>query len=213
MHTSKDAVRTWAIGIVVQAHNEELLIRRCLESLLEVTHDGPIWIVVVADTCSDQTVAIARSVLGDQGEVVESTRSNAGASRALGAKMVLRQLSQLHPNHRVWLANTDADSCVPTYWIEQQLRLADRGVHAIAGVVDIDSFDDFGDLAVGVKRQFDRSYGIVFIFRMFRLLRPIVFARINFMRLGQVSGSVQLAWRPVGLASPTSHAKVPTSRP
>jgi glycosyltransferase involved in cell wall biosynthesis len=146
----------WVAGIVVPAHNEEALIERCLQSLLQVQLVGEIWIVVVADSCTDRTVSKARSILGTQGEVIETTRRNAGASRSLGADRVLEHFANRHPLHPVWLANTDADSCVPAHWIRQQLTLATEGAHAIAGVVDIDTFTDFDD---GMQEKFDRSYG------------------------------------------------------
>jgi glycosyltransferase involved in cell wall biosynthesis len=146
----------WSVGIIVPAHNEEVLIRRCLTSLLNIRHLGALWIVVVADSCSDRTCSIARSMLGDRGEVIETAKRNAGAARSLGADRVLTHFGGRHPERRVWLANTDADSCVPPHWIAQQLTLATNGVHAIAGVVDIDTFADFD---AGMKERFDRSYG------------------------------------------------------
>jgi glycosyltransferase involved in cell wall biosynthesis len=146
----------WVVGIVVPAHNEEALIERCLQSLLQVQLVGEIWIVVVADSCTDRTVSKARSILDSQGEVIETTQRNAGASRSLGADRVLEHFGNLRPRHPVWLANTDADSCVPPHWIRQQLTLATDGAHAIAGVVDIDTFTDFD---ADMQEIFDRSYG------------------------------------------------------
>ncbi len=105
---------SWVVGIVVPAHNEEELLGRCLTSLLKVRHRGALWIVVVADSCSDQTVSIAESMLGFRGEVVEVAKRNAGFSRSMGADRVLEQFAKTHPNSPVWLANTDADSCVPS---------------------------------------------------------------------------------------------------
>jgi glycosyltransferase involved in cell wall biosynthesis len=146
----------WVAGIVVPAHNEEVLIERCLRSLLELRVVGELWIVVVADTCTDGTVSKAKSMLGNRGEVIETKQRNAGASRSLGADRVLEYFAKRLPRHPVWLANTDADSCVPVHWIQQQITLASQGAHAIAGVVDIDTFTDFD---AGMKDRFDRSYG------------------------------------------------------
>ena len=39
----------------------------------------------------------------------------------------------------VWLANTDADSVVPAFWLFAQLDLAARCVTAVAGTVDLDA--------------------------------------------------------------------------
>jgi glycosyltransferase involved in cell wall biosynthesis len=147
----------WVAGVVVPAHNEEGLIERCLHSLLDLQLAGELWIVVVADVCTDTTVVKAKSMLGIRGEVIETMQRNAGASRSLGADRVMEYFASRHPGHPVWLANTDADSCVPAHWIQQQLTLATKGAHAIAGVVDIDTFTDFD---AGMKDRFDHSYGI-----------------------------------------------------
>ena len=155
-NSHKDRQMPWVVGIVVPAHNEEVLIERCLESLLNIQHDCALRIVVVADSCTDRTPLIARSMLGKRGEVVETAQRNAGASRSLGADQVLKYFEREHPKHPVWLANTDADSCVPPQWIQQQLSLASEGAQAIAGVVDIDMFTDF---EAGMRERFDRSYG------------------------------------------------------
>jgi hypothetical protein len=40
----------------------------------------------------------------------------------------------------LWLVNTDADCIVPPNWIVDQLRLAERGIEAIAGTISVDSF-------------------------------------------------------------------------
>jgi glycosyltransferase involved in cell wall biosynthesis len=146
----------WSVGIVVPAHNEEMLIERCLSSLLNIEHRSDLWIVVVADSCSDQTGVTAQSILGDRGEVLEITKRNAGVARSLGADQVLAHFRKRYPSRPVWLANTDADSFVPRHWISQQLELASTGARAIAGVVDIDTFSDFGP---GTRERFEQSYG------------------------------------------------------
>ena len=155
--SSIDRPLPWVVGIVVPAHNEEALIERCLASLLNLRSGGACWIVVVADSCTDRTALMARLMLGHLGEVIETTKRSAGAARSLGVDRVLRHFESSHPNHPVWLANTDADSCVPSHWITQQLALAAKGARAIAGVVDIDTFADFD---AGMKERFDRSYGV-----------------------------------------------------
>lgn len=156
LKSSVDGYLSWVVGIVVPAHNEEALIGRCLRSLLNIQHCGSLWIVVVADSCTDRTISIAKSILGDRGEVIETAQRNAGASRSMGVDRVLKYFESQHPNHPVWLANTDADSCVPSHWIQQQLILAAQGAQAVAGVVDIDKFTDFD---ASMQARFDRSYG------------------------------------------------------
>jgi glycosyltransferase involved in cell wall biosynthesis len=158
LKTEQRRKKQWAVGIVVPAHNEEALIVRCLESLVCVRHDGPLWIVVVADECTDRTANLARSTLQGRGEVVESSYQNAGLARAFGADRVIQHFGGVEPN-RLWIANTDADSWVPPTWLERQLDIANAGAHAIAGVVDVDSFDDFSHLGNQMNSQFVLSYG------------------------------------------------------
>ncbi len=156
LKSSIESQLPWVVGIVVPAHNEEVLIQRCLDSILNIEHSGALWVVVVADSCSDATSSIAKRILGNRGEVIETTQRNAGVSRSLGAEAIMKYFDTEHPSLPVWLANTDADSSVPSHWIQQQLLLAEQGAHAVAGVVDIDTFTDFGP---GMKELFNRSYG------------------------------------------------------
>ena len=63
-----------------------------------------------------------------------------GAARALAARLALSRYRG--PAHRCWLANTDADCVVPEDWLLSQLAAARRGVAALAGIVDVDSYED-----------------------------------------------------------------------
>ena len=53
------------------------------------------------------------------------------------------------------LVNTDADSFVPTDWLIRHLELARQGLHAIAGTVDVDSFEEHASF---VEERFRKSY-------------------------------------------------------
>jgi cellulose synthase/poly-beta-1,6-N-acetylglucosamine synthase-like glycosyltransferase len=90
-------------------------------------------IVVVADSCTDDTADRARRALGRAGAVIEAEAGSAGAARRAGVELGLARSSSRAA--RTWIANTDADSTVPPTWITNQLRLAADGVHAVAGVV------------------------------------------------------------------------------
>ena len=74
--------------------------------------------------------------LGQRGEVLECTVRSPGSARRLGAAAALAHFPRLDPA-RFWLANTDADSEVPADWLVQHLRLAEQGVTAIAGIVQL----------------------------------------------------------------------------
>ena len=69
-------------------------------------------LVVVADSCTDATAAIARRALGGRGVVVEARAGSAGRARAIGHRRRAAPVA-VDPSHRVWTVHTDADSVVP----------------------------------------------------------------------------------------------------
>jgi glycosyltransferase involved in cell wall biosynthesis len=148
---------SWHVCVLVPARNEEELLPRCLVSILkacerlpaDVTYD----IVVCADRSTDRTLQAAESYLSGRGEVVTSDAGAVGFARALAVETALQRYSGAL--QRCWLANTDADCCVPETWLVDQLALANNGVEAIAGTVDVDCFSDFKP---GVAALFSASY-------------------------------------------------------
>lgn len=126
---------TGAVGVVVPAHNEQLLLPACLASLrVAATQPGMpvVRIVVVADRCSDGTAEIARAAGAD---VLEVDLRSAGASRRRGLDAVIADAGL--PLEQLWLATTDADSTVPPEWFADQLRWRAQGYDAVAGTVDV----------------------------------------------------------------------------
>ncbi len=135
------------MGVVVPAQNEESTIGKCIESILAslaVAGVRNAWLVVVADTCTDRTVEVARRALeprgasGPCGEVIEIGARSAGAARRAGAARVLDHFIDVDPA-QLWLANTDADTHVTANWINVQLSLADSGLTGVAGIVRLDA--------------------------------------------------------------------------
>lgn len=128
-----------AVGVVVPARDEQPTIVACLRALttaltalsstLEVT------VCVIADRCRDDTAALAAKALPDNhGTVLVNEREpTIGGIRALGVTHVLDRLAHHGPTH-VWLLSTDADTLVCPDWARHHVRLADHGVHAVAGV-------------------------------------------------------------------------------
>jgi cellulose synthase/poly-beta-1,6-N-acetylglucosamine synthase-like glycosyltransferase len=150
--------RAWCIGVVVPARNEEASIEACIDSVLLAgaahRRRGALWIVVVADSCSDETAARARRALGDCGQVIETDVASAGAARRLGAAAVIERYRHVDASC-LWLANTDADSCVCPDWIDVHLRLADQGVAGVAGIVRLGA-----DGSEEAHEAFRHSYSI-----------------------------------------------------
>lgn len=110
--------------MVIPARDEAALIARCILSVTQARR-ADCRIVVVADSCVDNTAEIARGF--DGVEVIEVGHANVGASRAAGVAFGLADAE--------WIASTDADSIVPPNWIDDQRRLARRGVDVVVGTV------------------------------------------------------------------------------
>ncbi len=127
--------------VVVPARDETQRISRCLDSVNASRRNLPpgvsSTIVVVADSCTDATVATAIAKLSDPSDVVLDVHAgSAGRARHLGTERGLVDLP-LEPCE-IWIANTDADTVVPADWLVRQLVLASAGVDAVAGVVELD---------------------------------------------------------------------------
>jgi len=132
----------WHVGVVIPARNEEDTICECLRSVIQALRVcqtlQDYWVVLVADACRDRTAAVGREILGTHGEAIRSTAAAAGAARRLGAKSILQRFAHV-PSSQIWLANTDADTLVPSDWISGQLAYAAKGATAVAGIVSVDS--------------------------------------------------------------------------
>jgi len=128
----------WRIAVVIPARNEQQLIGRCLESVAVAAASSralprrtSVDVVVVADSCTDDTAAIARSVAGVT--VIETAVASVGAARRIGVAAALA--ASAGPAERLWIASTDADSVVPAHWLAAQTRLARRGAELMLGTV------------------------------------------------------------------------------
>jgi hypothetical protein len=122
---SRSPSKIRAVGIVIPAHNDAGTIAKCISCLFAAnSHSGwrnSLWIVVVADACTDDTAKAARNALGAFGQVLEvSTRSPQAAHR-LGAATVMEHFRDV-PRHTLLLTSTDAAADLPRDWIDMQLQ-------------------------------------------------------------------------------------------
>jgi glycosyltransferase involved in cell wall biosynthesis len=147
----------WHIAVLIPARNEEILLPRCLKSVLEACRLLPIDvtadIVVVCDSSTDLTFRIAEEMLSERGAVVTTEAGVVGQARALATQIALRRYSG--QTRRCWLANTDADCSVPKSWLLDQLLLAEQGLETVAGIVDVDSFEEH---EMGTELRFRNRY-------------------------------------------------------
>ncbi len=149
----------WHVAIVIPACNEEKLLPRCLHSVAvaramlpeTVTSD----VVVISDNSTDRTARLAAAILAEEGVVLEASVACVGAARSLAVEYALSRYEG--PMNWCWLANTDADCEVSPTWLVDQLRIAQRGFGAVAGIVDV---RDFSEHLFFVEERFRQSYRI-----------------------------------------------------
>ncbi len=135
MRSVREQDRPGEVVVVVPARDEERWLPRCLAAVHVAcaaaeetgvrTH-----VVVVADSCTDGTAAVARAA---GVHLVEVRSGRLGGVRDTGVRHALG-LAGSDP-HRTWVASTDADSVVPPGWLRSQLALAALGADACAGTV------------------------------------------------------------------------------
>jgi glycosyltransferase involved in cell wall biosynthesis len=149
--------KPWHIAVLIPARNEEELLPRCIDSVLEACLHLPAEVtfdvVVAIDSSTDQSILIAKQMLRGYGVVVSTSAGAVGPTRALAAETALDRYSG--PLNRCWLANTDADCYVPITWLSDQLLLARAETKAIAGTVEVDSFSEHDP---GVEERFRSAY-------------------------------------------------------
>lgn len=131
------------IGILIPVHNEETLLADCLDAaLIAARHPGllgePVQILVVLDTCSDGSAAIAQAYPVQR---LELQARNVGQVRGAGARHLLNQGAR-------WIACTDADSRVAPDWLVAQLAL---GSDAVCGTVTVDAWSEGFDPAAQIR--------------------------------------------------------------
>jgi hypothetical protein len=129
-----------AAGIVVPAHDEETLLPSCLDALQRAVRSVaiPVHVLVVADSCTDGTVAAARAC---GARVISIQARSVGAARAAGMAEVLRLTAAADPA-AVWLATTDADTVVPPGWLRLQLARAGQGWDVVLGTVAVTDWSE-----------------------------------------------------------------------
>jgi biofilm PGA synthesis N-glycosyltransferase PgaC len=133
------------VTALVPAHNEEASIGRTLDSLFGQTRP-PHRVVVVADNCTDRTVAVARAHGADVYETVGNTDKKAGALN----QVLARLLPSLGDNDCVMVV--DADTVLDEGFVEIATRrlTSDRAMMSVGGLF-------YGEGNRGVLAQFQRN--------------------------------------------------------
>ena len=131
------------IGILIPVHNEEALLGECLEAALIAAHhpgllNERVQVLVVLDSCSDASAAIAETFAVQRLEV---QARNVGHVRGVGARYLLNQGAR-------WISCTDADSRVAPDWLVAQLAL---NADAVCGTVTVDTWSEGFDSAAQIR--------------------------------------------------------------
>jgi glycosyltransferase involved in cell wall biosynthesis len=135
------------LAIVIPAHNEAAHIGACVAAARRAADHHQLLgeaarVIVVLDSCTDDTGAIARSLGAD---VTCIDARNVGRARAHGAERALALGAR-------WLAFTDADTTVAEDWLVRQL---DCCADAVCGVVGV---HDWSPHIGAVREHFGRTY-------------------------------------------------------
>ena len=133
------------VTVLIPAHDEEASLPGTLASLMSQSH-RPERIVVVADNCTDGTVAVARAAGVEVLESVDNTRKKAGA-----LNQVLRRLLPEQGENDVVMV-MDADTRLDDGFLEAAVaRMTDdRALMAIGGLF-------YGEEGAGMLGQFQRN--------------------------------------------------------
>ena len=144
--------------VAIPARNEAASIADCLTSIDRAARGCrmPVVVTVAADGCRDETAAIARATptVHSRVTVIEGLWHGAGRARAAAVDSALADLER--ELSAVWVANTDADCVVPANWLRRQLRAANSGIHAVAGVVALDPTTTPDSLLARFAATYDR---------------------------------------------------------
>jgi glycosyltransferase involved in cell wall biosynthesis len=163
-----------AVGVIVPACNEELTIeaslRAVLVSLDALSAERPsllIRAVCVADSCTDATLSIARTVADSDAParltVTEVNARRVGLTRGAGCEEFLRQAGSagVVDLESIWMATTDADSLVGERWALEQARAADAGVDCLVGTVEpVASPPDIGSDAAEILERWHARHAL-----------------------------------------------------
>jgi hypothetical protein len=113
-----------AVGIVIAARDQSATIAKSILSIFAAnSHSGwrnSLWIVVVADACTDATARVARDAVGAFGEVLEVSARSPQTAHRIGASSVIEHFRDI-PRHALLLANVDAGTELRCDWMDTKL--------------------------------------------------------------------------------------------
>lgn len=142
-----------SVLVVLPAHNESTLVGRAIAAVqtaarVSSKHGIGTVIVVVADSCDDDTAEVARTA---GAEVLESNWGAVGAARDAGVRYGLQLLTA--PTRAI-VMSSDADSVVAPTWIQDHVSLHRQGAEIVLGTVTLEP----GTAPDAVLQEWRRNY-------------------------------------------------------
>ena len=120
---------TSRLTVLVPAHDEEALIRCCIESLVDQTYPRALYeIVVIADNCTDRTAELAR----DAGAAVLVRDDPEAPGKGQALRWAMDRLLA-RPNRADAVVIVDADSRADREFLERLARPFEDGAQAVQG--------------------------------------------------------------------------------
>ena len=135
-----------AVLIAIPAHNEEMLVGRCLRSVIKAAESaqrsntvGLVRLAVCAHRCHDSTATVARAVLAGAPVVDPVVIELSSPMRVGGVRAeLIRRASAGMPTEHTWLFSTDADTEVPVDWITGIIGAATvTGADLVLGLAEL----------------------------------------------------------------------------
>lgn len=142
-----------SVVVVMPARDESALVRRAVvavQASAAYAHGSGIetTIIVVADSCRDDTAAVARA---QNVIVMETELGSVGAARAAGVREGLDLSAELS---KTIVMSTDSDSVVPQTWITDHVGLHRQGAEIVMGLVSLEE----GTASAGIIGAWNMAY-------------------------------------------------------
>jgi hypothetical protein len=122
---ARSSSKIQAVGIVIAARDQSDTIAKSILSIFAAnSHCGwrnSLWIVVVADACTDATARVARDTIGAFGEGLEVSARSLQTAHRIGASSVTEHFRDI-PRHALLLASVDAGTELRRDWIDTKVH-------------------------------------------------------------------------------------------
>ncbi|MDO8626452.1 MAG: glycosyltransferase [Candidatus Magasanikbacteria bacterium] len=122
------------ISVIIPAYNEEKTLAKTLESLIKQTTDRAFEVIVVNNASTDKTRVVAEFFLDKLDlKIIDEPNKGRGAARAAGCASAAGEI----------FLSTDADTILPSNWIDVLIKPVHSGVVGVTGTAKIEDCSFF----------------------------------------------------------------------